>query len=150
MRVFAVLAVGLLLLAGCSSPKKDLPPEWQGRDLDAPGWQNTTVRAGWSFGLEYALPQGRTVTWDWVAVQHGVLYFQLLLMLNGQAIPVHEMHGNASKGSYTTRQAGSYYLTWDLDNLPDTPLYYRVPEGGIRYDWPPGQGPGCPTGLLLC
>lgn len=141
MKLLAALAVACFVLAGCSSAKP-LPPEWKGRDLDEPGWNNLTIRANWTYSMEYYLPTGRTLTWDWVAMTDGYLYFQLAR--NGQTAPLRSGHGNEGKGSFTTTSTGVYILSWGLDGLPDTVLWHNLPEGGAPQHWPPGEGPACP------
>ena len=149
MRKLLAIACLAALLPGCAGPGQDLPAEWRGRNLDEPGWESVTIPANWSYGVEYYLPAGRTLAWDWVAFTNGSLYFQLAL--NGQSAPLRSGHGNEGKGTYTTRLTGVYVLSWGLDGLPDTRLFHKLPEGGLPQQWPPGEGPDCPPfGFKAC
>jgi hypothetical protein len=143
------VAVASLLVAGCTSSGPALPPEWKGRDLNEPGWQNTTIRPGWSFSLEYNWPAQREVAWDWVVPNGTNLTFTLSRMSGSFAFPIHSSYGSDGQGTYTTRVDGVYFLVWDGDRQPETKLHFKAPEGARRAEWPPGTGPGCPGGLLL-
>jgi hypothetical protein len=142
-----LFALALLAASGCASPAAKKPRAWQGRDLDEPGWSSKAISGGWSYDLEYALPANATVSWDWVSLEGRDLSFRIVYVNNGVEHALAGQQGSAGRGNYTTPIAGGYHFVWDLDGLPGTHLYYKMPEGAVPHDWPPGYGPGC---FLLC
>lgn len=144
----AAILVASTALAGCgSSPGPELPPEWQGRDLRKPGWQNVTIEAGWSLAIEYApWSAGTRVAWDWFTTPDQFLYFQLVRSTDGGPVKLFARHATQESGGATIPQAGAHQLVWVNDFVAPITLSVLAPEGGRNIAYPPGEGPGC---LLL-
>lgn len=146
--VLATLLLGVLL-AGCSGSVRTLPPEWQGRDLTQPGWDNVTLPAGYTLVKEYVWSSGTVVSWDWFTRPATPLYFQIVRMQNGQGDPLTGVHRDQDTGQLMAPQAGVYDLVWRNEVGSDTVLTLNVPEGAKTTVYPPGQGPDCGGFLLL-
>jgi hypothetical protein len=137
------LLLGSVLAAGCGGPGQDLPPEWRGHDLRQPGWQNGTLAAGWTMGLEYVWSSGQRVSWDWFTGDRAILYFQVVHMQNGQPQPMVGQHRDNSTGSITVPQGGAYQVIFRNEGSANAALWFKVPEGYSQRLYPPGAGPSC-------
>lgn len=136
------LVVASVLTAGCSQART-LPPAWKGRDLTQPGWNNGTLRVGYSFVLEYVWSSGKTVQWDWLTNGTTILYFQVVRMENGQQVPLVGQHRDQSSGRLTVPQGGQYDIIFRNEDNSDAAFWYKVPEGSSPRLYAPGEGPGC-------
>lgn len=152
IRSFALLclvALGAILAAGCGEAPSQLPPEWKGRDLDAPGWLDGELRPGWTLGLEYAWSSGKEVPWDWLTNGTARLHFQVMRMEDGRAQPVVGQVRDESSGQITAPTAGAYHILFGNEGLTTVDFWYQVPEGGLTRLYPPGESPDCPPARLL-
>lgn len=161
MRASTSMAAFLLLgplLAGCSGGddggRVPLPPEWRGRDLREPGWANETLQPGWTLAFEYQWSAGKRVAWDWVVVapvfetqpvRTAFAHFQLVRMDAGGARPLAAQDADQGDGERTIVQAGTHQLDWMNEWTQPVTVAVKVPEGAMRIQYPPGQGPGCLT-----
>lgn len=146
MKTIAILAA--ILLAGCSNPGPTLPPEWHGRDLNQPGWTNTTLPSENSLVLEYNLAAGAKLSWDWFTNDPGYLYFQVVKVEGKQTIKLVGKHSQDEVGHLNVPSSGVYQIIWMNDDpIRTTTFIWTASEGASQRNYGPGEGPGC---LLLC
>lgn len=142
--IFAFLVVLLsAVLAGCSDGPEPLPPEWKGRDLRQPGWTNTTLEPEWTLVLEYPLPSGAELDWNWFTADERPLYFQLVRMENNQPVKMFGRHSAEEDASITTPKPGAYQLIWMTDAFFPQSFTWTAREGFSQTLYPPNEGPGC-------
>lgn len=134
-------------LAGCTAPSEPLPAEWNGRDLRQPDWTNTTLQPEWSLVLEYPLPAGSTLDWNWFTQNERMLYFQVVQVQGQQPNKMVARHLAEDDSALTTPQSGIYQVIWMNDSVFDASFTWKAREGYSHKLYPPNEGPGC--ALLL-
>lgn len=139
-----VLVLGLIMpfLAGCDQPAADLPVEWKGRDLRKPGWTNSTLATEWSLVLEYPLPSGAQLHWDFFTQDGAYAYFQVV-RVEGKPVSLVGKHSEDDASSLTTPKAGVYQVVWMNDGYLPLNFTWSASEGYSQRTYPPGEGPGC-------
>lgn len=143
------LLLGSAVAAGCGEPGRELPAEWKGRDVEAAGWQDGDLRAGWTLGIEYVWSSGTVVRWDWLTNGTAPLHFQVVRMEEGRAQPLVGQIRDESAGQVTTPVAGAHHILLGNEGFTPVQFWYNLPEGGITRVYPPGESPDCPPARLL-
>ncbi len=150
MRLAVALLLLVPLLAGCSGGGDEghepLPAEWRGRDLRKPGWVNETVQPGWTLAMQYDWSGGTRVAWDWFVYEPIFAHFQLVRMQGSDpstAQPVAASDAQEGEGERTVVQSGTHQIDWMNEFSQPITIAHKVPSGGTRIQYRPGQGPGC-------